>query len=670
MATGKSGSFALTVSSTNNISGRVTWSETYDVAKNTSDVTVNLQYMKANTGIATYSSAFKFYIKVGTNQQDFTVSHTFPAGGEGWTTLATRTVKGIAHNTDGAYQMRIWGGGGDSSTTGLSSSSGTATIQLTTIPRAATITSASNTYAGSAVSVKWTPKLSSHRFKLKFSLGSYSYTTGVIYPGSTSAYTYNSYSVPTTSSFLSNISGSTGTMTVTLYTYSDSSGTTQIGSASSTTFTVTVKNTPTPTPDPTPTDVRPTVSSASVAIDNSHDPNFSESSLALQGVSKVRVRATASAQGTDVVSYTISGGYNVTVTPNASGQLDYVGSIMQNAGTFSFSVTATDSRGNTSSARNAGSVTILSYHKPQINEFSVNRSQDDNTKMILKADWTISNISGNTLKSVVAKYRAIGTTTWTTLEDEIEDNVPIELSHTFSTNVAYDFSITVTDNYNGATTATLSSSGNSFATIHKRAGGNGIALGKVSEIDGGAEVNFDAYFYKDINVLWPPDSLSATMRSIFDILLPVGTIIERNDNTNPATLYGVGSWQQFGQGKFLVGAGSSLPETGGSETHTHTIDHSHDLSGVQAESIPTPLRSHGHNIRRTPLAVSTTSSDWTATQVNTTGSALSGSVVDTGDRNSNHGHSLTGSISSSGVSSGSASSLPPYVTVYRWVRVS
>ena len=72
---------------------------------------------------------------------------------------------------------------------------------------------------------------------------------------------------------------------------------------------------------------------------------------------------------------------------------------------------------------------------------------------------------------------------------------------------------------------------------------------------------------------------------------PVGSIyMNASDNTNPATLLGVGTWERFGEGRVLVSQDSTdadfdaIGETGGEKRHTLTESempsHSHDLQWV------------------------------------------------------------------------------------------
>ena len=51
-----------------------------------------------------------------------------------------------------------------------------------------------------------------------------------------------------------------------------------------------------------------------------------------------------------------------------------------------------------------------------------------------------------------------------------------------------------------------------------------------------------------------------TMTAVLDKLLPIGTIVHLTVSTNPATLYGVGTWEQI-TGRFLLGAGANLVNT-------------------------------------------------------------------------------------------------------------
>lgn len=84
----------------------------------------------------------------------------------------------------------------------------------------------------------------------------------------------------------------------------------------------------------------------------------------------------------------------------------------------------------------------------------------------------------------------------------------------------------------------------------------------------------------------------ATTAFVLNAVYPVGSIyINATSSTNPATLFGFGTWVEFGSGKVLVSqdtgdtAFDTLEETGGSKdavvvSHNHTITdpgHSHKI---------------------------------------------------------------------------------------------
>ena len=112
------------------------------------------------------------------------------------------------------------------------------TVTLPMIASASAITSAADVTLGNNCNVTWTPQAPSFYYKLKFSIGDWSYTTGIIHPNKTTAYSYTEYAIPI--DVADYVPKKTGTMTATLYTYLDSDATSQIGAESSETFTVTV----------------------------------------------------------------------------------------------------------------------------------------------------------------------------------------------------------------------------------------------------------------------------------------------------------------------------------------------------------------------------------------------------------------------------------------------
>ena len=119
----------------------------------------------------------------------------------------------------------------------------------------------------------------------------------------------------------------------------------------------------------------------------------------------------------------------------------------------------------------------------------------------------------------------------------------------------------------------------------------------------------------------------------------VGCIYTSTVSTNPATLFGFGTWVAYGEGEVLVGkAGSGTFDiagaTGGAETHTLTT----------AE-----MPAHTH-----PTTYSTGVEDWNTR-------------IPLGDNAGSHG---TGNFVGSTGGGGAHSNLQPYVVVYLWKRTA
>lgn len=207
-----------------------------NITDNTSQIRITWTSTQTDSSYNDYTRTAYFWVTTPDGEvTKHSVSYTLPRN-------STKTIVGVVltvkHRYDGtgAVSVETW------MDTGISAGIvrlGPEVVTLQTIPRASEITAAKNVTLGKACTVVWTPKVASFRYKLKFSIGGWSYTTGAIHPNRTTEYTYSGYTLPL--SVANQITkGITGTMKVTLYTYSDSGATKQVGDTSSKTFTVTV----------------------------------------------------------------------------------------------------------------------------------------------------------------------------------------------------------------------------------------------------------------------------------------------------------------------------------------------------------------------------------------------------------------------------------------------
>ena len=150
---------------------------------------------------------------------------------------------------------------------------------------------------------------------------------------------------------------------------------------------------------------------------------------------------------------------------------------------------------------------------------------------------------------------------------------------------------------------------------------------------------------------------TAFVQAALQTLYPVGSIYIAVISTNPATLFGFGTWVAFGAGKALVGLDGAdasfdtVEETGGSKdaivvSHTHTLTdpgHTHTVTKNSTANI---------NSQGSVGYWNAGSDVWGTNLSNTTSSSSTGI-----------------SIANSG-SSGTNANLQPYVVVYMWKRTA
>ena len=450
------------------------WTATQSIANNTSTISWNI---KVSTGSGGYVVVSEIRAKIA-GEEVYYRNHDNHTNGYNGTQIASGT-KTITHNTDGTKSVSM------SIEAGIYqwaiNKSGSNTFTLDTIPRASSITSASNKTLGNACSIKWTPNASTFKYKVKFSLGSWDYTTpSFISPASTSEYTYDDYTLPLdVAKQLPN--ATTGTMTAYLYTY-NSSGT-QIGSTASKTFTVTV-----------PSSIKPSISSVSATLVNSNTV-INGWGVAVAGYTKVKVSASASGSYSSTISsFDITGGYATTQTGTS---LAYPGGVISSSGSKTFTVVAKDSRGRSSDSKSATAITFYAYSKPTVSSFTVARSSSNAKKVVVKANWTFSSVNSKNAATATLYYKKSSNTSWTTY-GTIAKNTNVTLTNDFEETSSYNFKVVVTDSLSNSAQeegfiSTIE------VTMDFRAGGKGLGIGKIAETDN-LEIAFDTIFMGNVYI--------------------------------------------------------------------------------------------------------------------------------------------------------------------------
>jgi hypothetical protein len=150
---------------------------------------------------------------------------------------------------------------------------------------------------------------------------------------------------------------------------------------------------------------------------------------------------------------------------------------------------------------------------------------------------------------------------------------------------------------------------------------------------------------------------------------PVGSIyMNASVSTNPATLFGFGTWVSFGAGRVLVGVDAgdasfnTLGETGGSKDAV-VVSHNHTVSGTTSSN-----GSHKH-IHQAAYHTSILYGD-NGNYANYGGGTADdpASKLDTSTEG-DHNHTFSATTSTNG-SSGTNANLQPYITVYMWKRTA
>lgn len=158
-----------------------------------------------------------------------------------------------------------------------------------------------------------------------------------------------------------------------------------------------------------------------------------------------------------------------------------------------------------------------------------------------------------------------------------------------------------------------------------------------------------------------------TIQAIASAIYPVGSIVAFTVPTNPATLLGIGTWEAFGAGRVLVGNGTSdaaytAGATGGESNHLLTSAEMPQHTHVQ--NAHTHIQNaHTHAIELAELRhLAYGSDEWLGVIPLTPSGTTTGSTV-AGNQNATATNQNTGG-------NGAHNNMPPYVVVYRWVRIA
>lgn len=448
---------------------------------NTSKVRILWQSTQTGESWNGYTRTAKYYISInGGAEAEYTVSYTLPLNST--KTIVDRTIT-VTHNGDGTGTVRVRTWMNTDISAGVVEKS--STLTLTTIPRASTITSASSVTLGENCSVAWTPLSINFTYKLNFSIGSWSHTTGVIRPGKTTQYTYNGYTIPLeVANQLPN--ATKGTMNVILATYSDNDGKVQVGSNASTSITITVPNNEFTQPK------------VSMSLSPSNDLPSPYNGLYIQGYSKVKATLGFETKYGSSVSAS-----NITVNGEAYSS-PYESSIISQSGKVTVKATVKDSRGYYGT--NYKDIDVIPYSKPYLRAKSGENSiicarcdasanfTDSGTYLKIKAKVVYSKLNSYNTAWIKFRYRKEGGaySAWQTILDCKTNNsdeviTPPLLNGAMEATSNYQVQIIASDNLYDSVPVTFAIASDAVY-MDRPAGGKSMGLGGYSSGDGKLDV--------------------------------------------------------------------------------------------------------------------------------------------------------------------------------------
>lgn len=420
---------------------------------------------------------------------------------------------------------------------------------------------------GTSVTITTKPYVSSFSHKLYYSTdgGKSKVSIGTVASGTTTT----DWTIPT--SLASQIPNDASLLiTIVCETYNGSS---KVGGDKTCTLTATV-----------PSTYKPSISS--VSISEATAGIASQFGVYVQTKSTLRIVTSASgSNGSTIKSVSVAcDGFTYSGTTVTTGTLTTSGNI-------SIVVTVTDSRGQTASTTKT--INVVAYSAPAITQSTVTRANssgtasDEGTYALFNYAYSITNINSRNTHTFSIQYKS--GSSWITLVTytDYSKSGKYLSTRTFDVNSAFEFRFIVTD-YFGSYTIEKSID-ISFALMNFGANGHSMAVGMQSPNDSYFDLNLPARIRQAIDLMGNLTLGTLAKQAIGKFIYPVGSVISNTTGTNPGTQFG-GTWEQFAQGRVLIGAGTG---NDGSTSMTFTALGEYGVYDVTLTKDQMPSHSHG-----------------------------------------------------------------------------
>lgn len=448
----------------------VVWSGTQSISGNYTDVTAT-SYWGWKNDWAAFDTVSERSASITINGSTSSISKRFncnPRPSGGVYSIQTSTVR-VNHDTDGTKSITISaranGCAGDYGPSDYASSAydctASATVTLDTIPRGATLNTASAFNDTGNPTITYSNPAGNAVTSLKVKIDNLSYRD-VSKTGNSYTFSLSSAEMNT----LRNSVSSTSTSKTVTFTLQTVIGGSTLTSTATSTFSLTSGT------------CGPTISSVTFSP-NTPSP---ASGVYVQSKSTASCSISASAKyGASISSY------STTLNGNTYTGSSFTSSTLTSSGTLTATITVTDSRGFT--ATTTRSITVLAYTKPSIipisgettvqayRSNSSGTASDTGTYVWVKARSSYSAVGSNTATLQTRSKAESGSWSgWTTRTSPFNGNI----GSSFSATTAYTIEIRITDGFNETSTIAFNIP-TSRVTLHLGANGRSMGIGRYAD---------------------------------------------------------------------------------------------------------------------------------------------------------------------------------------------
>lgn len=596
------------------------WEDSYSVENNTSRVYWWVG-IRSNTQYHNHQGLSEHYKVVVNGSTVHDASHTVSCG-SGQTVGIADGYTTVSHNEDGSKSISVSASFSCDNTSYYAPRTGSCSgsLTLTTIPRASSISIDSPSIeCGNTININGSSTSKNFTHKIYATWNGKTSELVTIASGTTTP--SFSYTIPT--AWEKDLPNSTsGIATFTLETFS---GSNSVGSKS-VNATIKVRS-----------GVVPSIDNIKITDANSVCAGIGQ---IVQSQSRLNFAITYSgAQGSTVTS--VSTEFEGQTYNNSS----FTTGTVQGSGSISYTTTIYDSRGRSSQV--SGKITVSAYSSPRLTNVTAKRANSSyvvdeasGTYALLHFKVGFTGLTGKNATSFYIQYRASGASSWTKI-NSWDNNYSLEQDYKAgnlftSATSSYEVAFGVKDKFMNDYSWQIFTVAPTYSLINFGKDGRSLT-----------------FFGQDSNQKDTLTVLGDIVAPMFlNKIFPVGAVYITYDKKNPGTFLG-GTWEQFGQGRTLVGEGT------GNDGSTSMSFTSNSTGGEYYHTLSfSEMPAHGHEIGIWGTSGALKTDAWEFMTIQ--GSYYS-------DNKSHNVNSIHTNASGSGTPH---ANIQPYLVVFFWRRIN